>query len=332
VDQLVVVWVYNSGDARKAGSQANPIIVDGVMYLTTPGIKVAALDAATGELNWIFDPFEGEDPVSVNRGVVYWEGEEDRRIFVTAGAFLYALDAETGSPIAEFGVDGAVDLREGLGRDPGLLNVRATSPGIIHKNLLIMGSSTSEREGSAPGHIRAYNTRSGEIEWVFRTIPFPGEFGHDTWGPDAWQLAGSANNWAGMSLDEQREMVFVPTGSAAPDLYTPGTRGEGKHLFANTLLALDANTGERLWHYQMVHHDLWDYDLPAPPNLVTIKREGREIDAVAQVTKQGFTFVLDRETGEPLFPVEERPVPASNIEGEVAWPTQPVPLKPELLT
>lgn len=332
VHQLEVAWIYNSGDARRAGSQANPIVVDGVMYLTTPGIKVAALDAATGEEKWVFDPFEEEDPVAVNRGVTYWEEGSDRRIFVSASNYLYALDAETGSLIMEFGVDGVVDLREGLDRDPSQLSVRSTSPGVVHKNLLIIPSSTGEGVDAAPGHIRAYNTKNGEIEWIFRTIPFPGEFGHDTWGADAWQLAGSANNWAGMSLDEEREIVFVPTGSAAPDFYAAETRGAGKHLFANTLLALDANTGERIWHYQMVRHDLWDYDLPAPPNLVTVEQGGQEVDAVAQVTKQGFVFVLDRETGEPLFPVEEQPVPASPIEGEEAWPTQPVPERPKPLT
>ncbi|MDX1618315.1 MAG: pyrroloquinoline quinone-dependent dehydrogenase [Balneolaceae bacterium] len=329
VDRLEVAWVYNSGDARNAGSQTNPIIVDGVMYLTTPGIKVAALNAATGEEKWLFDPFEGETATSVNRGVVYWEEGEDKRIFVTADRSLYALNAETGTPVPEFGEDGIVDLREGLGRDPTLMNIRATTPGIIHKNLLIMGHTPGESEGAGPGHIRAYNARTGEIEWIFHTIPYPGEFGYDTWSPDAWQLAGGANNWAGMSLDKEREIVFVPTGSPAPDFYSPGTRGEGKHLFGNTILALDANTGERIWHYQVVHHDLWDYDLPAPPNLVTVEHDGREIDAVAQITKQGLIFLLDRETGEPLFPIEERPVPPSTIEGEEAWPTQPIPVKPE---
>ncbi|SHE48364.1 quinoprotein glucose dehydrogenase [Fodinibius roseus] len=336
VDRLEVAWTYHSGDARKPGSQTSPIIVDGVMYLTTPGIKVAALDAATGEEIWVFDPFKGEDeePVAVNRGVAYWEGKQgnDRRIFLTADDKLYALDAQSGSLMTGFGDQGTVDLRKGLGRDPGLLSVRATSPGVVHNDLLIMGSSTSEGEGAAPGHIRAYNVKTGAIEWTFRTIPSPGDFGHDSWGPNAWQLAGGANNWAGMSLDEEREIVYVPTGSAAPDFYTPGTRGEGKHLFGNTLLALDANTGERIWHYQIVHHDLWDYDLPAAPSLVTVEKDGRKVDAIAQVTKHGLLFVLDRETGEPLFPVKERPVPESGIEGEEAWPTQPVPVKPEPLT
>ncbi|SMO73688.1 PQQ-binding-like beta-propeller repeat protein [Fodinibius sediminis] len=329
VDQLEVAWTYHSGDQRRAGSQSNPIMVEGVVYLTTPGIKVAALDAASGQVLWTFDPFEGEEPVSVNRGVTYWEDGGDHRIFFSAGSFLYALDAETGSLIEEFGDDGAVDLREGLGRDPVLLSVGSTSPGIIHDDFLIMGSIVGEGTGSAPGHIRAYNAKTGEMEWIFHTIPHPGEYGHETWGDNAWQQAGGTNNWAGMSLDKEREMVFVPTGAPAPDFYKPGTSGKGRHLFGNSVLALDANTGERIWHYQIIHHDLWDYDLPAPPNLVTVEKGGKRVDAVAQVTKHGFIFVLDRETGVPLFPVEERPVPQSEIEGEESWPTQPFPQKPK---
>lgn len=329
VDKLEVAWIYNSGDQRPAGSQSNPIIVDGVVYLTTPGIKVAALDAKSGELHWTFDPFEGENPVSVNRGVTYWEENDDKRIFFTAGSYLHALDAETGSPVTTFGNEGSVDLREGLERDPALISVGSTSPGIIHDNLLILGSTVGEGVNSAPGHVRAFNAKTGEIEWIFHTIPHPGEDGYESWGEQAWQIAGGANNWSGMSLDAEREIVYVPTGSSAPDFYTPGTRGPGKHSYANSILALDANTGEYIWHYQVVHHDLWDYDLPAPPNLVTLEQNGREIDALAQVTKHGFIFVLDRETGEPIFPIEERAVPQSNIEGEESWPTQPFPVKPE---
>ena len=334
VVQLEVAWIYHSGDHDEidwifSGSQNNPIIIDGVMYITTPTIKVTALDAVSGELLWIFDPFEGQRPRGVNRGVVYWEDERDKRILFSAGSYLYALDADTGLPVSEFGDDGAVDMREGLGRDPALLSVSYTSPGIVHNDLIIMGSTVGEGSGAAPGHIRAYSTRSGEMEWIFHTIPHPGEYGHETWGENAWQLAGGTNNWGGMSLDTKREMVIVPTGSPAPDFYTPGTRGKGEHLFGNTVLALDANTGERIWHYQIVRHDLWDYDLPAPANLVTVEIDGEQIDAVAQVTKQGFVFVLDRDTGEPLFPIEEREVPQSDIEGEESWPTQLFPLKPE---
>ncbi|MEX0778590.1 MAG: pyrroloquinoline quinone-dependent dehydrogenase [Balneolales bacterium] len=334
VAQLEVAWTFNSGDhddidwAYSAG-QSNPIIVDGVMYFTTPAIRVIAVDAATGEQIWTFDPFEGKNSSGVNRGVVYWEDGNDKRIFFTAGSFLYALNAETGTLIPDFGHRGAIDQRDGIGRDPGRVSVSSTSPGIIHGDLLIMGSTVGENNGAAPGHIRAYNTRSGNMEWIFHTIPQPGEFGYDTWGESAWLMAGGANNWGGMSLDTEREIVFVPTGSSSPDFFTPGTRGVGDHLFANTLLALDANTGERIWHFQAVPHDLWDYDLPAPANLVTVEKDGNKVDAIAQVTKQGFVFVLDRETGEPIFPIEERPVPQSDIAGEASSPVQLFPSKPD---
>lgn len=327
VDRLEVAWIYNSGYQSTSGSQCNPIIIDGVMYLITPGLKAAALDAATGNLIWLFDT--GEENNGVNRAVTYWEEGDDKRIFFTPGSFLYSLDATTGAPVSDFGEKGTVDLRKGLGKDPALLSVRASSPGILHNNLLILGSTVGSK---SPGHIRAFNVKTGEIEWKFHTIPHPGEYGHDTWEGDAWQLAGGASNWGGMSLDEEREIVYLGTSTTKPDFYTPGTRGKGKHLFGNTILALDANTGKRIWHYQTIHHDLWDYDLPAPPVLVKVERDGKQLDAVAQVTKQGFTFVLDRETGEPLFPIEERPVPKSDIEGEESWPTQPFPTLPEPFT
>lgn len=332
VDQLEVSWTYNSGDKdlkkwKKSTSQANPIIIDGIMYFTSPALRTTAVDARTGERVWVFDPFENDDPQGVNRGVVYWENENDKRILFTAGPNLYALNAENGSVISDFGDNGSVDLREGLGRNPDDLYVVASSPGIVYEDLIIMGSSVGEGKNAAPGHIRAYNVQTGEMEWIFHTIPHPGEFGHETWDdPDAWQKIGGVNNWAGMSLDEKRGMVFIPTGSASSDFY--GGIRKGANLFANTILALDASTGERIWHYQTLRHDLWDYDLPAPPNLVTVKKNGKSIDAVAQVTKQGFTFLLDRETGKPLFPVEERPVLKSEIEGEESWPTQLFPAHP----
>jgi quinoprotein glucose dehydrogenase len=329
VDQLEVAWIYNAGFFSNSGSQANPLIIDRVMYLITPGVKAAAIDAVTGEQIWLFDPFEGEEEHGVNRAVTYWEDGDDKRIFFTPGSYLYALDAKTGTPVSDFGVNGAVDMREGLGRDPALVSVRASSPAILHGDLLMLGSTVGT---GTPGHVRAFNARTGEIEWIFHTIPHPGEYGHDTWGEGAWQLAGGANNWGGMSLDAEREIVYFGTATGNPDFYTPGTRGEGEHLFGNSILALDANTGERIWHYQTVRHDLWDYDLPAPPVLVTVRRDGSEVDAVAQVTKQGFTFVLDRDTGEPLFPVEDRSFPQSDIEGEETWPTQPFPVLPEPFT
>ena len=329
VHKLKVAWIYNSGYFSNSGSQANPLIIDGVMYLITPGVKAAAIDAVTGEQIWLFDPLEGEEEHGVNRAVTYWEDGDDKRIFFTPGSYLYALDANTGNPVSGFGVNGAVDMREGLGRDPALVSVRASSPAMLHGDLLMLGSTVGT---GTPGHVRAFNARTGEIEWIFHTIPHPGEYGYDTWGEGAWQVAGGANNWGGMSLDEDREIVYMGTATGNPDFYTPGTRGEGKHLYGTSILALDANTGERIWHYQTVHHDLWDYDLPAPPVLVKINRYGKEVEAIAQVTKQGFTFVLDRDTGEPLFPVEQRPVPRSTIEGEEAWPTQPFPVLPEPFT
>ena len=327
VSQLEVAWVYRSGFKSNSGSQANPVIIDGVMFLVTPALKVAALNAATGKLIWLFDPEEKDD--GVNRAVTYWEEGNVKRIFFTPGSLLYSLDAETGMPVSDFGNNGSVNLREGLSRDPALVSARASSPGIIHKNLLILGSTVGNR---TPGHIRAYDLRTGKVAWSFRTIPHPGEYGYETWEANAWQLAGGASSWGGMSLDKKREIVFMGTATGKPESYAPGTRGKGENLFGNTILALDANTGKRIWHFQTIHHDLWDYDLPAPPVLVTVERDGKQVDAVAQVTKQGFTFVLDRETGESLFPIEERAVPKSDIEGEESWPTQPFPMLPEPFT
>ena len=240
----------------------------------------------------------------------------DQRIFFVAGHWLYALDARTGALIKSFGEDGRVDLRQGLGRPPEEMSISATSPGIIYKDLLIMGSIVSETLPASPGDIRAYDVRTGKIRWTFHTIPHPGEFGYDTWPKDAWKYIGGVNNWAGMSLDEKRGLVFVPTGSASFDFY--GSNRKGDDLFANTLLALKADTGERVWHFQAVHHDLWDRDFPAPPNLVTVQHDGRAVDAVAQITKSGHVFLFDRETGKPLFPIEERAVPASEVDGEAS--------------
>jgi quinoprotein glucose dehydrogenase len=332
VDQLEVAWVYNSGDKdrilwRKSISQANPVIIDGVMYFTSPAIHAVALDAATGEMIWRFDPWDGEDGTGRSRGVMYWEDGDDKRILFTAGFYLYALDAETGSLITSFGDNGLVDMRKGLDRNPENIHISVTSPGRVFGDLLIMGSTVTP----APGHIRAYNIRTGNIEWIFNTIPYPGEYGYETWGETAWLTAGGANNWAGMSLDREREMVFIPTASPDPAWYGGGDR-IGENLFGNSVIALDANTGERIWHYQAIRHDIWDWDLPAPPNLVTVEIDGERTDAVAQVTKHGFVFVLDRDTGEPLFPVEEQSVPDSYLDGEEAWPTQPFPVKPAPFT
>ncbi|MCP5517199.1 MAG: PQQ-binding-like beta-propeller repeat protein [Verrucomicrobiales bacterium] len=332
-EQLEVAWIYRSGDGRednRSQIQCNPLVIDGVLYGTTPRLKLVAVDAATGGEGWRFDPFAeegGDSSLGVNRGVVFWREGDDRRVLFTAGHHLFAVDASSGRLVAGFGDGGRVDIREGLGRDASSLHVLSNTPGVVWRNLLILGTRVSEGPGpSAPGHIRAYDVRTGKIAWTFRTIPRPGEFGYDTWPPDAWTYVGGANCWTGMAVDEARGLVFCPTGSAAFDFW--GGDRIGADLFANCLLALDAATGERRWHFQFVHHDLWDRDLPAPPNLLTVVHEGRRIDAVAQCTKSGHVFVFNRETGEPLFPIEERVVPPSDLQGESAWPTQPLPLKP----
>jgi quinoprotein glucose dehydrogenase len=333
VEKLQVAWTYQSGGARPDGRsqiQCNPLIVGGVLYGTSPQSVLFALDAASGKELWRFNPLRGggdHQALGVNRGVVYWADGEDRRILYSAGQYLHAVNAQDGKLISSFGAEGRVNLKDGLGRDASQLYVIATTPGIVYRDLIIMGSRVAEGPGpSAPGHIRAYDIRTGKLAWIFHTIPHPGEVGYDTWPADAWKLSGGANCWAGMALDEKRGIVFVPTGSAAFDFW--GGNRLGQNLFANCLLALDAATGKRLWHYQFVHHDIWDRDPPAPPTLLTVNRNGKPVDAVAQVTKSGHVFVFNRETGEPLFPIEERIVPPSDLQGESAWPTQPIPLKP----
>jgi quinoprotein glucose dehydrogenase len=337
VAKLEVAWTYHCGDMRpgdRSQIQCNPLIIDGVLYGTSPELKLLALDAATGRELWRFDPYagKGEDgSLGVNRGVVYWADKKDRRILFTAGQYIYAVDAKTGKLIISFGDRGRVDLKQALGRDVGQLYVLATTPGIIFHNLLIMGTRVAEGPGpAAPGHIRAYDIRTGGLVWIFHTIPHPGETGYETWPADAWKFIGGANCWAGMSLDEKRGIVFVPTGSATFDFW--GGNRLGQNLFSDCLLALDATTGKRLWHYQFVHHDLWDRDLPAPPNLLRVQHNGRSVDAVAQVTKYGCIYLFDRATGEPLFPIEERAPPGSDLQGESAWPTQPLPFKPAPFT
>lgn len=330
VRQLKLAWEYHSGgdsSAQLSQIQCNPIIVDEVLYGTSPGLKVFALDAENGKRIWEFNPeHDAGFSMHVNRGLAFWKDGKDRRIFFTAGANLYAINAETGDLIGTFGNLGVVSLKTGLGHDAQDSYVVARTPGIIFKDLLIMGSTVSESMGAAPGYIRAFNARSGRLEWTFHTIPRPGEAGYETWPEEAYKYIGGANCWAGMSLDEERGIVYCPTGSAAYDFW--GGNRKGKNLFANCVLALDAETGKRIWHYQTVYHDIWDRDLPAPPNLVTVKHKGEMVDAVAQISKHGFIFLLNRETGEPIFPVEERKVTASDLEGEEAWPTQPFPVLP----
>lgn len=338
VSQLKVAWQYHTGensDPNERGYeiQCQPIIVDGVLYATSPKLKVFALDAATGKEVWRFDPFEYIEPrYHQNRGVVYWRENGDERIFFTAGSSLFALNAKTGELKADFGEGGIVSLYtgldEGLDHDVSKLMVIATTPGVVYKDILIMGSRVSEFGDAAPGHIRGFNTRTGKLEWLFHTIPRPGEFGYDTWPPEAYNYMGGANNWAGMTLDTKRGVVYLGTGSPSTDFYGGGRHGQ--NLFGNCILALDALTGKRKWHFQTIHHDLWDRDIPNPPNLIQVRHGGRMIDAVAQATKDGLIYVLDRDTGEPLFPVEERPVPVEGaVPGEAPWPTQPYPLKPE---
>ncbi len=334
VDQLKEAWRYDTGDGFEGSEmEASPIIIAGILYTTTPKLRVIALEGATGELRWEFDPFKGREIKRKirNRGVTYWESEGSSgnggRIFFTAEHFLYALDADTGRPVVEFGVDGRVDLRHGLGRDPSAVNIRATSPGIVYKDLIIMGSAVSEGLPSAPGDIRAYDCRTGELQWTFHTIPRPGEPGYDTWPEQAWKYTGGANNWAGMSLDRERGLVFAPTGSAAYDFY--GANRHGDNLYANSLLALNADTGELKWHFQAIKHDVWDRDFPTPPTLVTVRKGRRLIDAVAQPTKSGHLFVFRRGSGKPVFPIEYREVPPSDIPGERLAETQPLPVKPE---
>lgn len=325
VAQLKVAWTYASPDSGQI--QTNPIVVDGVLYGVTPTVQAFALDAATGKEIWKFG-----DPLKVwhstSRGVTYWQSGTDKRILYTVGPKLHALDATTGKPISSFGENGTADLHEGLGEQAKDKFIISNTPGTLFGDLIVMPVRVSEGADAAPGYIRAFNVRTGKLVWTFRTIPKPGDYGYDTWPKEAHKNVdvGAANNWAGMAVDRPRGILYVPTGSASYDFY--GGNRKGQNLFANCLLALDARTGKRLWHFQAVHHDLWDRDFPAPPNLLTVTHEGKRVDAVAQITKSGHIFVFDRVTGKPLFPIEETPVPKSDIPGEAAWPTQPIPQKP----
>ena len=326
VSKLQVAWTYPTGDTQKYSF--NPIMVDGVLFVLAKHNSLVALDARSGKEIWTYAP----DPpakIITSRGISYWESKDraDRRLLFCANHALQAIDARTGKLIRSFGADGRVDLKEGLGRDPKTLTlVQSTTPGRVFEDLIILGSATNQGYGSAPGDIRAFDVRTGKLVWTFHTIPHPGEFGYDTWPPDAWKTVGGANVWSEFSLDQTRGIVYAPTASAKYNFY--GADRKGADLFADTLLALDARTGKRLWHFQMVHHDIWDYDDATAPKLLTVRHDGKTVDAVAQVSKQGFVWVFDRVTGAPLWPIEERPVPRSELPGEQAWPTQPFPTKP----
>jgi quinoprotein glucose dehydrogenase len=326
VAQLQVAWEYSLPDSGQM--QMSPIVVDGVLYGVSSSVQAFALDAATGKEIWRFG-----DPLKVwhstSRGLAYWEDGDDKRILYTIGPHLYALDARTGQPIPTFGNMGKVDLHLGLPLHAQQKFINSNTPGTIFEDLIIMPVRLDEGPSAAPGDLRAFNVRTGALAWTFHTIPYPYEMGYETWeNRDAYKntTVGAANNWTGMAVDRERGLLFVPTGSAAPDFY--GRDRLGKNLYANCLLALDARTGKRKWHYQFTHHDMWDRDLPAPPNLIQVQRHGKTVDAVAQTTKQGFVYVFDRDFGNPLFPVQEVPVPTDALAGEQPWPTQPEPLLP----
>lgn len=356
VKNLKVAWTYNTGDAepdKKTTIECTPIVVNGVMYVTTVKARIVALDAATGREIWKYDPFGSLPPSKiytsgggVNRGVAYWEGAAARPVAggsslraadkpariltATHDGRLISLDARTGKPDAAFGSNGVVDLRERMDRDLSELTYGATAPPAVFEDIVIVGVSVGEGPApSAPGDVRAFDVRTGKELWRFHTVPRPGEFGHETWAKDSWRDRGGANPWSGVTIDARRGWAFVATGSAAFDFY--GGDRHGDNLFANSVIALDARTGKRIWHYQIIKHDIWDYDLPYPPILITVTRNGRKIDAVAQGTKTGYLFLFDRVTGKPLFEVIERPAPSSNIPGEKAAATQRIPVKPPAL-
>ena len=326
VGRVEVAWTYPTGDGRKYFF--NPLMADGMVYVLAKGNSIVALDAVTGKPVWTYNPPAGTNIIT-NRGINYWRSKDqsDRRLLFSANHALRAIDARTGKAIPSFGKDGSVDLKEGLDRDPKTLSlVQSTTPGRIFEDLIILGSATNQGYGSAPGDIRAFDVRTGKLVWTFHTIPRPGEFGYETWPSDAWKKVGGANVWGEFSVDEKRGIVYAPTASAKYNFY--GADRKGADLFADCLLALDARTGKRLWHFQMVHHDIWDYDDATAPKLLTVQHEGKPVDIVAQVSKQGFVWVFNRVTGEPLWPIEERPVPRTDMPREQTWPTQPFPVKP----
>ena len=326
VNKLKVAWQYDTGES--GGLQTNPLIVDGVVYGYTPSQKVVALDAATGKLLWKFD--SGVPASQPARGFAWWTDGSSKRLFAGVMNYLYALDPATGKPIAEFGEGGRIDLRKGLGKGQPenyeAQSIALTTPGLVYKDVIVTGGREPEASPAPPGDIRAFDVRTGQLRWTFHTIPHPGETGYETWPADAWKTIGAANNWAGMTLDAKRGILYVPTGSAVSDFY--GGDRVGNDLYSDSLLALDATTGKRIWSFQGVHHDIWDRDFPSPPALVTVMRNGKRIDAVAQTTKQGYLYLFDRVSGAPLFPIEEVKYPESDVPGEKTSATQPRPVLP----
>ena len=352
VSTLKVAWEWAVREkalpafgTRPGNFQATPLMIDNVLYFSTPYNRVVALNAETGAELWAYDPkaYEDGQPPNgtgfVHRGVAAWRDANDHgrlRIFINSRYRLICLDAASGQPVASFGDGGSVDLSRGLIWEINKKHYTNTSPPLVYKDLVILGNGVGDRlayRNDPPGDVRAFSARTGKMVWTFHTIPQPGEFGNDTWLGDSWSFTGHTNVWAPMSLDEARGLVYLPVTTPSNDFY--GGRRPGANLFAESLVCLDASTGKRKWHYQIIHHGLWDYDNPAPPNLVTIRSPengGRSIDAVVALTKQGFAYTFDRVTGKPVWPIEERPVPPSDVEGEHAWPTQPFPTRPPAFT
>jgi membrane-bound PQQ-dependent dehydrogenase (glucose/quinate/shikimate family) len=344
VGALKRAWTYHIGEMNRGNAtdrhriapfETTPLVVDGTLYLTTPSNRVIALDAETGKEIWTFDPQagRGERIFFQHRGVAYWQsgtGTDRRILYGTFDGRLICLDAKTGKVCQGFGTSGVVNLRAGVADEFPDAEYAVTSAPAIYKNLLITGAAVPEYPSKGPsGPVRAFDVHTGKCVWTFHTIPGPGEAGHETWAKEAWKGRTGANVWSTMSVDVERDLVFLPVGSASYDFY--GGDRKGQDLFANSLVALQASTGKLVWYFQMVHHDIWDYDMPAQPSLITVQRNGKSIAAVAQVTKMGFVFIFDRVTGTPLFPVEERAVPKSDVPGEESWPTQPFPSKPPAL-
>ncbi len=346
VSRLVRAWEWRTGEralaqfgTRPGAFEATPLAIDNVLYFPTPYNRVVALDGDSGRELWSFDPkaYEDGQPPNgtgfVHRGIAAWRDGDKLRLFLNSRYRLFCLDAKTGALVTSFGTGGTVDLSRGLVWAINKKHYTNTSPPVVYKDLVILGNGVGDRlayKNDPPGDVRAFDARTGRQVWTFHTIPQPGEFGNDTWKNDSWAFTGHTNVWAPMTLDEGRGLLYLPVSTPSNDFY--GARRPGQNLFADSLVCLDAATGVRKWHYQLVHHGLWDYDNPSPPSLVRITVDGRSIDAVVQLTKQGFAFVFDRVTGKPVWPIEERAVPPSDVAGEHAWPTQPFPAKPPALT